>query len=119
MVRTAVTRPCGRARAWQNTWPGRGSDADGGRGFGFTGGHWHWNWAHDQFRKLVLNGIAWTAGIEIPSGRDGRLETPTMEELEAHQDFPRPADFDAQALAQQDRTLEPAVMTVPLERRDP
>ena len=72
--------------------------ADGGRGFGFTGGHWHWNWAHDQFRKLVLNGIAWTAGIEVPA--DGIVsKTPTFEDLTAHQDFPQPADFDAQSCA--------------------
>jgi type 1 glutamine amidotransferase len=69
---------------------------DGGRGFGFTGGHWHWNWAHDQFRKLVLNGIAWTAGLEIPP--DGiNSTTPSFKDLEAHQDFPQPADFDADA----------------------
>ncbi|MHB0956197.1 MAG: ThuA domain-containing protein [Pirellulaceae bacterium] len=67
---------------------------EGGRGFGFTGGHWHWNWGHDQFRKLVLNGIAWTAGIEIPpDGIDS--PTPSFQDLEANQDFPKPADFDA------------------------
>lgn len=38
----------------------------GFRGFGFTGGHSHSNWAHDDFRKLVLNAILWTAGIEVP-----------------------------------------------------
>lgn len=39
---------------------------DGGRGVGFTGGHWHRNWAIEDFRTLVLNGIAWTAGIDVP-----------------------------------------------------
>ncbi len=38
----------------------------GQRGFGFTGGHFHHNWNDDAFRKLVLNGIAWTAGLELP-----------------------------------------------------
>ena len=66
---------------------------DGGRGFGFTGGHWHWNWANDNFRKVVLNGIAWTAEIDIPP--DGIVsKTPTFEQLEANQDFPQPANFD-------------------------
>ncbi|MGK0237648.1 MAG: ankyrin repeat protein [Candidatus Pelagisphaera sp.] len=37
------------------------------RGFGFTGGHYHNNWNDEAQRKLVLNGIAWTAGIEIPA----------------------------------------------------
>ena len=56
---------------------------DGGRGFGFTGGHWHWNWASDSFRKVVLNGIAWTAGLDVPP--DGvPSKTPTYEELEVN-----------------------------------
>ena len=41
---------------------------DGGRGVGFTGGHWHRNWAIDDFRKVVLNAIVWTAGLEVPEG---------------------------------------------------
>ncbi len=36
------------------------------RGFGFTGGHFHYNWNNESVRKLVLNGIAWTAGIPVP-----------------------------------------------------
>ena len=44
------------------------SESDkGGRGFGFTGGHYHKNWKHDDVRKLVLNAIAWIAGVEIPA----------------------------------------------------
>ena len=66
---------------------------DGGRGFGFTGGHDHWNWAHDDFRKLVLNAIIWSAGVEVPE--DGvPSRTPTLEDLEANQDFDPPEDFD-------------------------
>ncbi len=41
--------------------------SDGGRGFGFTGGHYHQNWGNQQVRKLVLNGIAWTAKLAIPN----------------------------------------------------
>ena len=37
-----------------------------GRGFGFTGAHYHKNWQDDNFRKVVLNAIAWTAHVEIP-----------------------------------------------------
>ena len=49
---------------------------NGGRAFGFTGGHFHWTWAHDQARKLVLNGILWSAGGEVPA--DGvESTTPT------------------------------------------
>ncbi len=39
----------------------------GGRAFGFTGGHFHWSWARDEVRKMVLNGILWTAGGEVPA----------------------------------------------------
>ncbi len=41
--------------------------SDGGRGFGFTGGHFHDNWANDDFRKVVLNGMVWLTGAEVPA----------------------------------------------------
>ena len=66
---------------------------DGGRGYGFTGGHWHWAWAEDNFRTAVLNGIVWTAGLEIPEG-GVPSEAPTFEELLENQDYPRPDGFD-------------------------
>ncbi|MEE2737414.1 MAG: ThuA domain-containing protein [Planctomycetota bacterium] len=67
--------------------------AGGGRGFGFTGGHVHWNWAHDSYRKLVLNAIVWTAGMEVPE--EGiPSETPSLEELIRYQDEPVPEGFD-------------------------
>lgn len=40
----------------------------GGRAFGFTGGHFHWSWAHDEVRKMVLNGVLWSAGGDVPEG---------------------------------------------------
>ncbi|MEO6809356.1 MAG: ThuA domain-containing protein [Isosphaeraceae bacterium] len=40
---------------------------DGGRSFGLTGGHAHKNWGNDDFRKLVLNAIVWTAKLDVPS----------------------------------------------------
>jgi type 1 glutamine amidotransferase len=52
-----------------------------GRGFGFTGAHMHANWQDDNFRKLVLNAIAWTAQMPIPE--EGIVsERPTSEDLE-------------------------------------
>lgn len=39
---------------------------NGGRGFGFTGAHFHKNWGNDDFRKVVLNAILWTAKAEVP-----------------------------------------------------
>jgi len=44
---------------------------DGGRGFGFTGAHTHNNWGNENFRKVVLNALLWTAHAEVPrSGVD-------------------------------------------------
>ncbi len=39
---------------------------DGGRGFGFTGGHNHRNWADQDFRRVVVNAILWSAKVEVP-----------------------------------------------------
>ena len=67
--------------------------ADGGRGFGCTGGHVHWNWGNDQFRKLVLNAIVWSAGMEVPAGGvpAGAI---TVDDLLQDHDEPIPADFN-------------------------
>ncbi len=73
--------------AWACERPG------GGRGFGFTGGHWHWNWGHDDFRTLVLNAIVWVAGLEVPP-KGVPSKTPTPEELEARQDYPKPKNHN-------------------------
>ncbi len=40
--------------------------ADGGRGFGFTGGHYFDDWWNDDFRKLILNAILWSAKSKCP-----------------------------------------------------
>ena len=37
------------------------------RGFGFTGGHFFSLWANENYRRLVLNGIVWTAGVDVPA----------------------------------------------------
>ncbi len=60
-VREAVKRGEPQIVAWACERP------DGGRGFGFTGGHFHRNWGNDDFRKLVLNAILWTAKVEVPA----------------------------------------------------
>lgn len=39
-----------------------------GRGFGTTCGHFYDNWKNDHFRKLMLNGLVWAAGAEVPEG---------------------------------------------------
>jgi putative membrane-bound dehydrogenase-like protein len=63
-----------------------------GRGFGFTGGHFHVNWQENNFRKLVLNAIVWTAHVEVPQ-QGVVTPPPSQQELEANQDEQRPENF--------------------------
>ena len=42
---------------------------DGGRGFSFTGADLHKSWSYGSQRRLVVNGILWSAGLEVP--KDG------------------------------------------------
>lgn len=65
----------GRAEtvAWAFERPG------GGRSFGFTGCDLHKNWDVDAQRKLVVNGILWSAGLPIPEG--GPKTTCTADDL--------------------------------------
>lgn len=39
-----------------------------GRGFGFTGADLHKSWGYESQRRMVLNGILWSAGLAVPSG---------------------------------------------------
>lgn len=57
---------------------------DGGRGFGFTGGHRHTNWGNENFRKLVLNALLWTAKVEVPA--NGVESSVSEEDLKANLD---------------------------------
>ena len=47
------------AWAWQRP--------DGGRSFGFSGLHFHANWRLPEYRRLVTQGVAWTAGLAVPA----------------------------------------------------
>src|SRR5205814_7225269 len=73
-VRESVKKGEPQCVAWAYERP------DGGRGFGFTGGHFHRNWGDENFRKVVLNAIVWTAKGEVPGG--GIESTVTSEQLE-------------------------------------
>ncbi len=58
---------------------------DGGRGFGFTGAHNHVSWKDDNYRKVVLNAILWTAKVKVP--KDGcPSKKPTDEEIKSNLD---------------------------------
>lgn len=58
---------------------------NGSRGFGFTGAHYHRNWQDNNFRKVVLNAIAWIAKAEVPAGGI-QTPTPSEEEMKVNQD---------------------------------
>ena len=75
----------------------RGTDYSNGRGFGFTGGHNHINWGSDNFRKLVLNGIIWTAKVRIPSEGASVTEL-TVPDLRKNQDYEPKGWTDAQII---------------------
>jgi hypothetical protein len=90
-VRAAIARKEPQHVAWAT------ERDDGGRGFGFTGAHWHWNWGDPNFRKLVLNAIAWCAKADVPA--EGIVDKPkSMRDLEANQDDKLPKDFDREAI---------------------
>ncbi|SIN73817.1 Trehalose utilisation [Singulisphaera sp. GP187] len=40
---------------------------DGARSFTFTGGHLHQSFAEEGYRRFLVNGILWTAGVAIPA----------------------------------------------------
>jgi type 1 glutamine amidotransferase len=40
---------------------------DGGRGFGIVMPHFYRNWKMEDLRRFILNGIAWTAQLEVPA----------------------------------------------------
>ncbi len=58
--------------------------ANGGRSFGFTGAHFHNNWGDENFRRLVVNAILWSAKVEVP--RDGAKVDMSPEELNRNLD---------------------------------
>ncbi len=53
---------------------------DGGRSFGFLGGHFHQNFGEEAFRRAIVNGILWTARVEVPpEGAPVRITAKDME----------------------------------------
>jgi type 1 glutamine amidotransferase len=58
--------------------------ANGGRSFGFTGAHFHKNWGDENFRRLVVNAILWTAKLDVP--QDGAKVEMSPEDLDRNLD---------------------------------
>ncbi len=80
VVRVAEVEHNGRTHpiGWVYERPGQ----DGGRSFGLVAGHYHDNFKLEAFRRLIVNGILWTAHRDIPEGgapcaaTDADLELP-------------------------------------------
>jgi len=68
---------------------------EGGRGFGCTGAHFHRNWANDDFRRMMLNALVWTAGLEVPS--EGVVSAVTADDMVANLDPKQPKPKPAAA----------------------
>jgi hypothetical protein len=71
---------------------------NGSRGFGTTGGHVHWNWAQDDWRKAVLNSVAWIAKVDVPS-KGVESTRPTVDEMMQNNDEPIPKNFNKDEIA--------------------
>lgn len=41
---------------------------NGGRSVGMIYGHYFESWRIDDYRKLILNAVVWTAGLDVPAG---------------------------------------------------
>lgn len=105
-VRRAVANGESQHVAWAYERP------DGrGRGFGFTGAHHHVSWRDDNFRKVVLNAILWTAHVEVPENGVAS-PTPSDEELKQNLD-------DKSAMKKKPPTPNKPAAAAIIDRGDP
>ena len=65
--------PQDQVTMWAFDRPGKGSSKTGGRSIGATMGHYYASWQNDDYRKLMLNAIVWTAHVDVP--KDGMTST--------------------------------------------
>ena len=102
-----ATAPADQVVAWALQRPGAG-----GRGFGFTAGHFYANWRNDDFRKLILNAIVWSAGLPVPAGGvESRFATDDeVNHAEMVQPLPTLIVGDGEDSEQFTTTLAPAII---------
>ncbi|MGL4554820.1 MAG: ThuA domain-containing protein, partial [Gemmataceae bacterium] len=67
LLRTAspkakAAKPDDDVVAWAYERPG------GGRSFTFTGAHLHSSFAQEGYRRFLVNGVLWSAGVDVPDG---------------------------------------------------
>jgi type 1 glutamine amidotransferase len=62
---------------------------DGGRGFGIVMPHFYRNWKNEDLRRFILNGVVWTAKLEVPAG-GVKTTLPDLETFAPESVEPRP-----------------------------
>ena len=72
--------------------------AGGGRGFGIVMPHYFRNWRNDDLRRFILNGIVWTAKVEVPQG-GVRTTLPDLAIFKPESVEPKPRSVKAKAKA--------------------
>lgn len=74
---------------------------DGGRSFSFTGLDAHSAWELKGMRQLVVNGVLWSASIEIPAqGAPCQIEKAELQAMQTPREPKRPAKPAAKSPAQ-------------------
>lgn len=69
---------------------------DGGRGFAIVMPHFYRNWEQEDLRRFILNGVAWTAKLEVPvDGVNTTLPDLATFAPESVEPKPRPAKAQA------------------------
>ena len=80
LLRVTLTSPKIAFKQQVVAWTFERPDGSGGRSFGTTLGHFHENFGITAFRKLLVNGILWTAHVEVPA--DGAAVAVNSRDLE-------------------------------------
>ncbi|MDO8545011.1 MAG: ThuA domain-containing protein [Opitutaceae bacterium] len=73
---------------------------DGGRGFGIVMPHFYRNWKNEDLRRFILNGVAWTAKLEVPA-TGVRTTLPDLATFAPESIEPKPRETKAKASAAQ------------------
>jgi type 1 glutamine amidotransferase len=69
---------------------------DGGRGFGIVMPHFYRNWKDEDLRRFILNGVVWTAKLEVPT-RGVKTTLPDLETFAPESIEPKPRPTKANA----------------------
>jgi hypothetical protein len=83
----------------------------GARGAGFVGGHYHRNWAIENYRKLILNTIAWVVRVNVPqNGVPSKEVTKAMLNQNLNRpDFPEEIELPTEEILRQEPGKKPTL----------